>query len=60
MKRRIDVLSLITGLLLTAVAVVSLWLTFGGPVDWAALKVAVPLGLIAVGVLGLSLSRNHG
>lgn len=59
MKRRIDVLSLIFGLLLTAVASGSLWLTFGGSVDWETLKVAAPLGLVALGVLGLVLSRNR-
>ena len=57
--KRLDVVSLIFGLLLTAVAAGSLWLSFTGSLDWQLVKVAAPTALILVGVLGLVLSRNR-
>jgi hypothetical protein len=57
--RRVDVVALMSGLLLTAIAVGSLWLTFGGRIDWQLLRVVAPLSLVVVGVLGLALSRNR-
>lgn len=56
--RRVDVVALIAGLLLTAVAGCSLWVSFGGSIDWRLVRVAAPLSLVVVGVLGLSLSRR--
>ncbi|MDN5764136.1 MAG: hypothetical protein L0H41_17735 [Microlunatus sp.] len=57
MKRR-DGVALIFGLLLTGVAIGSLWLSITGSLDWEALKVAVPVGLVVIGVAGLVVSRG--
>jgi membrane protein YdbS with pleckstrin-like domain len=57
--KRVDVVALIMGVLLTAIAAGSLWLSFTGSVDWQLLKVVAPVTLIVVGVLGLTLSRNR-
>ena len=59
MTRSRDVVALILGLVLTSVAVGSLWLSFGGSINWQLVKIIAPLGLIAAGVLGLALSRNR-
>ena len=59
MRRTYDVVALITGVLLTAVALGALWLTYVGPLHWSVIKIVAPLGLVAVGVLGLALSRNR-
>ena len=57
--RRLDVVALVFGLLLTAVAVCSLWYTFTERISWPVIRIAAPLALVVVGVLGLSLSRNR-
>ena len=57
--KRVDVVALVTGLLLTAAGVVSLWLAVTGSVDWSRISVLAPLALVGVGVLGLALSRNR-
>ena len=57
--KRVDVVALVTGLLFTAVAAASLWLAFTGSIRWELLKVAAPLTLVVVGVIGLALSRNR-
>jgi hypothetical protein len=57
--KRVDVVALIAGLLMTGVAVGSLWLSLTGSIDWGLVKVAAPLVLVVVGVLGLALSRNR-
>jgi|tagenome__1003787_1003787.scaffolds.fasta_scaffold17638781_1 hypothetical protein len=54
-----DVVSLIFGVLITGVALLSLWLTYLGSVDWHALKIVAPLSLVVLGVAGLALSRNR-
>jgi hypothetical protein len=54
-----DVVSLIFGVLITGVALLSLWLTYFGSVNWHALKIAAPLSLVVLGVAGLALSRNR-
>lgn len=59
MKRPVDVVSLLMGLLLTTIAGVVLWLTFVGPLNWSLVKVAAPFGLVVAGVIGLALSRNR-
>ena len=59
MRRTYDVVALITGVLLTAVALGALWLTYVGPLPWPAIKIVAPLGLVAIGVCGLALSRNR-
>lgn len=57
--RRVDVVSLVVGLLLTALAGLALWWSFGTAVNWDVVKVATPLILVVVGIVGLSLSRNR-
>lgn len=57
MKR--DVVSLIAGLLLSTIAVFALWTTIAGRIEWGVLRVAGPLTLVVVGVLGLALSRGR-
>lgn len=59
MKNRRDVVALIFGVVLTTVAVGSLWLSFVGSIDWRLVKAIGPLGLIVVGILGLALSRQR-
>jgi len=59
MSRSRDVVALIFGLVFTSIAVGSLWLSFGGSINWQLVKIIAPLGLIAAGVLGLALSRNR-
>jgi hypothetical protein len=56
--RRVDVVALVFGLLLTGLAAVSLWASFGTPVDWRVLRIAAPVWLVGTGILGLALSRR--
>lgn len=55
---RLDVLALVAGLLVTGIALVTIWLSVGGSVDWSLVKIAAPLVLVVVGVVGLTLSRR--
>ena len=57
--RRLDVVALVSGVLLTGVAAASLWWSITGSINWELLKIAAPLALVAVGVVGLALSRNR-
>ncbi|QDP95613.1 hypothetical protein FOE78_06570 [Microlunatus elymi] len=58
MNRRPDTVSLILGLLTTALALGGLWLALGGKgFDWSTLKVAAPLTLVVIGIIGLAASR---
>jgi hypothetical protein len=57
MKRR-DTVALIFGLLLTGFALGSLWFSVTGVLDWDVLKLAIPIGLVVVGVAGLAVSRT--
>jgi hypothetical protein len=59
MRKTYDVVALIFGLLFISVALGSLWLTFVGPLNWQVIRIVAPMGLVAVGVLGLVLSRNR-
>jgi hypothetical protein len=59
MRRTYDVVALITGVLFSCIALGALWLTLVGPLPWAVLKIVAPLGLIALGVGGLAMSRNR-
>jgi hypothetical protein len=52
------VLALVAGLLVTGIALVTIWLSVGGSVDWSLVKIAAPLVLVVVGVVGLTLSRR--
>lgn len=58
-RRRPDVTALVLGLLFTLIAAGALFVAFGGPVNGDLVKVAVPLVLVAVGGLGLLLSRKN-
>jgi len=53
-----DVVALVFGLLLTGVAVAALWFSSTGSLNWSVLRTATPLALVAVGGLGLALSRR--
>jgi divalent metal cation (Fe/Co/Zn/Cd) transporter len=57
--KRVDVVALIAGLLLTGVAACALWYSVTATMDWQLLKVVAPAVLVVVGVLGLALSRNR-
>ena len=48
---------MIFGLLLSAVAVGSLWFSITGALDWDVLKLAIPIGLVVIGIAGLVVSR---
>jgi hypothetical protein len=56
--KRPDTVSLVLGLLTTALALTGLWLSVGGRIDWTTLKIAAPLTLVAIGIVGLAASRN--
>jgi hypothetical protein len=57
--RRVDVLALVLGVVFSAVAVLSLWLSLFGSINWEVVRIAAPLGLVSLGVVGLALSRNR-
>ena len=57
MKRR-DSIALIFGLLLSAVGLGSLWFSVTGILDWDVLKLAIPIGLVVIGIAGLAVSRT--
>ncbi len=57
--RRVDVVALVWGLLLTTVASGSLWLAVTGSISWSMVSVVAPLALVVFGLLGLALSRNR-
>ncbi len=58
-SQRVDVVALVSGLLLSGVAVAALWLAFTGSIDWQLVKVIAPLILVISGIVGLALSRNR-
>ena len=58
MRRAADVTALIFGLVFTTIAGGVLWRTFVGDLNWSLVKVAAPLGLVLIGVIGLALSRR--
>ena len=59
MKRTYDVVALITGVVFTVVALGALWLALVGPLPWDVVTIVAPLGLVALGVAGLALSRSR-
>lgn len=59
MRRRFDLVAFIFGMIMIAVAVVAMWMALAGPIPFAWLKVAAPLFLVLVGVVGLTISRNR-
>jgi hypothetical protein len=54
-----DVVSMIFGVVITGIALLALWTTYVGSIDWQVLKIAAPLALVVLGVAGLALSRNR-
>jgi hypothetical protein len=54
-----DVAAFVVGVVLTGIAVLALWLAFAGSIDWGIVRIVAPLGLVAVGILGLALARNR-
>ena len=59
MKRTYDVVAMIAGVVFTVLALSGLWLALVGPLPWGVIKVVAPLGLVALGVGGLALSRSR-
>lgn len=59
MKPTYDVVALIAGVVLIAVALGGLWIALVGPLPWDVIKIVAPLGLVALGVGGLALSRSR-
>jgi hypothetical protein len=57
--RRVDVLALVLGVVFSAVAVLFLWLSLFGSINWEVVRIAAPLGLVSLGIVGLALSRNR-
>jgi hypothetical protein len=57
MRTCLDVAALNAGLVFTGLAGLALWSAFG-TVSWPVVSVAAPLALVAIGLLGLLLSRN--
>lgn len=58
-RHRPDAVSLVLGLLTTAVALAGLWLSFGGAIDWSTVKIVAPLTLVVIGAIGLAASRPN-
>lgn len=54
----VDLFSLVVGILFTAFATGALYMAFGGAYDRTALKIALPVFLVALGAAGLLLSRR--
>lgn len=59
MRQTVDVVALVTGVVLTAVAALALLLTVTGSLNWSLLRVGAPLALVVLGVVGLALSRRR-
>jgi hypothetical protein len=58
-KRTYDVVALIAGVVFTVLALSGLWLALVGPLPWSVIRIVAPLGLVALGVGGLALSRSR-
>jgi hypothetical protein len=57
--RSVDVLALVVGVVFSAIAVLFLWLNLFGSINWEVVRIAAPLGLVSLGIVGLALSRNR-
>jgi hypothetical protein len=57
--RSVDVLALVLGVVFSAIAGLVLWMSLFGSVNWEVVRIAAPLGLVTLGVVGLALSRNR-
>ena len=56
--KRFDVVALIAGVCFACLALAVLSDALVAPLSWALVKVVAPLVLVAVGVVGLALSRR--
>lgn len=56
---RLDPFTLMVGIFSVVIGVGLLWTAFVAPLNPALFRIAVPLGLIVFGALGLALSRNR-
>lgn len=54
---RLDVTSLLWGLIFAPVAATAIWYGLGNPLDWQLIGWGAPLALVVLGVLGLALDR---
>jgi hypothetical protein len=57
--KSVDVLALVVGVVFSAIAVLFLWLNLFGSINWEVVRIAAPLGLLSLGIVGLALSRNR-
>lgn len=55
--RRVDVASLVAGLLLAELAAATGWMALGGVISRELIAVVVPVSLVAIGAIGLLFSR---
>jgi hypothetical protein len=56
--KRFDVVALVAGVCFAGLALAVLANALIGPLSWAVVKIATPLVLVVVGVVGLALSRR--
>ncbi|MGJ6981322.1 hypothetical protein ACSDQ9_12465 [Aestuariimicrobium soli] len=57
--RRLDVSSLVWGLLFLGIAATAVWVGSGHRLSWEVVRWAAPAFLICLGILGVVLSRRH-
>lgn len=57
--KRLDPFTLMVGVFSVIIGVGLLWTAFVAPINPAVFKIAVPLGLVVFGALGLALSRGR-
>jgi len=57
-RRPVDVLSLVVGLTALVVGLALLWATFVATPTALIVKIAVPVALVGVGIIGLLAARN--
>lgn len=58
MRRSVDVLALVVGLVAVVVGLALLWTTFLATPTALVVKIAVPAALVGIGVIGLLAARN--
>jgi Cu/Ag efflux pump CusA len=57
-RRPVDVLSLVVGLTAVLVGIALLWTTFLATPTALIVKIAIPVALVGVGIIGLLAARN--